>query len=83
MFSIAITINSGATNSHFSCLLNIRFSYVGRTFCSVLMCCTSVFSGTSPLLVRRYPLIDHLLSGTQTVNFRFSCYMPGARTVIA
>ena len=52
MFSIARTINLGATNSCFSCSVNVRFSYVGRTFCPVLMRCTSVLSGTSPLLVR-------------------------------
>ena len=43
MFSIARTINSGDTNSCFSCSVNVRFSYVGRTFCPVLMRCTSVF----------------------------------------
>ena len=83
MFSIARTINSKATNSCFSCSVNVRFSYVGRTFCPVLMRCTSVLSGTSPLLVRRYPLIDRLLSGTHHVNVRFSRYMSGARSVIA
>ena len=34
------------------CLVNVRSSYVGRTFCPVLMRCTSVLSDTSPLLVR-------------------------------
>ena len=83
MFSIARTINSKATNSCFSCSVNVRLSYVGRTFCSVLMRCTSFLSGTSPLLVRWHPLIDRLLSGTHPVNVRFSRYMSGARSVIA
>ena len=72
MFSIARTIDSETTNLCFSCSVNVRFSYVGRTFCTVLMRYTSVLSGTSPLLVRLYPLIDHLLSGTHPVNVRFS-----------
>ena len=36
----------------------------------------SVLSGTSPLLVRRYPLIDRLLSGTHPVNVRFPVACP-------
>ena len=82
MFSIPRTIDSEAKNLCFSGSVNVRFSYVGRTFCPVLMRCTSVLSGTSPLLVRRYLLIDRLLSGTHPVNVRFSRYMPGACTVI-
>ena len=83
MFSIVRTINSDATNSCFSCSVNVRLSYVGRTFCPVFMRCTSVLSGTSPLLVWWYPLIDRLLSGTHPVSVRFSRLMSGARTVIA
>ena len=82
MFSIARNINLEATNSCFSCSVNVRFSYVGKTFCPVLMRCTSILSVTSPLLVQ-YPLIDRLLYGTVPVNVRFSHYMSGARTVIA
>ena len=83
MFSIARTINSEALNSCFSCSVNVRFSYVGRTFCPVLMRCTSVLSGTSSLPILSYPLIDRLLSGTHPVIVRFSRYMSGPRTVIA
>ena len=45
--------------------------------------CTSVLSGRSPLLVRRYPIIDRLSSGTHPVNVRFSRYMSDSRTAIA
>ena len=83
MFSIARTINAEATNSCFLCSVNVRFSYVGRTFCPVFMRCTSVLSGTSSLIVRWYPLIDRLLSCTHPANVRSSRYMSGARTVIA
>ena len=83
MFSIALTINSEATNSCFSCSVNVRFSYVGRTFRPVLMRYTSVLSGTSPLLVLSNLLIDRLLPGTHPVIVRFSRYMSGARSVIA
>ena len=38
---------------------------------------------TSPLLVRWYPLIDRLLSGTYPVNVRFSRYMFSTHAVIA
>ena len=75
MFSKAKTINSGAKNSFFSCSVNVHFSYVGRTFCLILMRCTSVLSGTSLLLARCYPLIDRLLYGTHPVNVRFSHFM--------
>ena len=43
-----------------------------KNVCPVLMRCTSVLSGTSPLLVRLYPLIDRLLYGTHPVTVRFS-----------
>ena len=44
---------------------------------------SSVLDGTSPLLVRRYPLIDRLLCGTYLVNVHFSGYISGIHGVIA